>query len=154
MLTPTQVAKRANIHPNSVRNWSTRYAEFLSPSARGVEGPRLYMEDDVETMCVIAALTKSGMSSANIIDHLRERGDDIVVDLPTSETTPTLHNPPQTAQAGQDVALALHAVQSSLQAQIDALRADMRVQREDRVTWFLLGFALCVVVVAVVLWLR
>jgi DNA-binding transcriptional MerR regulator len=149
LYTPAQVAQRAGIHPNTARNWSRDYAAFLTPAARGEAGPRLYSDEDLSLLCAIAALRKSGVPANEIPTHL-QRPSAIVDVEPTIEPTTTLQAPQKPA----DVTLALQAVQSSLQAQIDALRADMRAQREDKLTWFILGFAMAVVLVAVVLWLR
>jgi DNA-binding transcriptional MerR regulator len=143
LYTPAQVAQRANIHPNTVRNWSHDYAAFLSPSARGEHGPRLFDEADLSILCAVAALRKSGVAANEVSSHLQRQ--DTLVDV--DATTP-LQYPPQTAQTPLETHLALQAIQSSLQAQIDALRADFRAQREDKFSWFIIGFAM-----AIVLWL-
>lgn len=149
MYTPAQAATRANVHGNTIRNWSREYAAFLSPSARGEHGPRLYDDADPSVLCAIAALRKSGVPANEIPSHLQRQ--EAIVEV---EPTTALQKPPQAAQTAPDVQLALQAIQAGLQAQIDSLRADFRAQREDKFSWFIIGFAMAIVLVAVVLWLR
>jgi DNA-binding transcriptional MerR regulator len=153
MLTPTQVAKIANVHPNSIRNWSTRFGEFLSPDARGEKGNRLYMERDIEVLCMVAALNKSGVPLDEIAGRLRDGDVPPVVDV----ATPNLQHPPQTTQTGLEATFALQAILSSHSARLDALERSAAVKDEQRkerrdvaLTWFLVGVFVTVVIVALV----
>lgn len=128
MLTPAQVAKLANAHPNSVRKWSADYAEFLSPAASGEHGPRLYTEQDVETIRTIAALRNSNVPPAEVAQRLRNQDVPPVIEVePTQPYTPPLHEPTQTPhepttalQGYMDTSTALHAVTTALQAHSEA----------------------------------
>lgn len=155
MISPSQLAKMTNIHPNSVRNWSREFGEFFTPEARGDVGKRSYMEADVEAMRVIAALKKSGASNEEIRQRLRDHDAPSVVDVPPSPPTLNLHEPTPNSGASHEVTLALHAIQSNLQAQIDALRADVETRDQKRVniwaTAFILGVFCTLVIVALVL---
>ncbi len=132
MLTPTQVAKLANINPNSVRNYSSTYAEFLSPDARGENGPRIYSAADVEIICTIAALRNSGVPPAEVIERIRNQDVPPIVDA--EPATPSLQEPPRSLQTTQEPSTALQAIQSSIQARLDAVerRHEADVARLER----------------------
>lgn len=131
MYTPAQIARRANVHPNSIRNWSRDYAAFLSPGAQGAAGPRLYDEADLSVLCAVAALRKSGVAAADVPAHLRTIP---VVD--TIQTTTSIA--PSASQEGQGAQLAPQAVYNSLQAQIDAIARRVE-SHEQRAYWWTLG---------------
>lgn len=158
MLKPGQVAKRANITPQTVRNWSAEYADFLSPQARGEDGPRLFSDADVDTICTIAALRKSGVPPAEVSERLADRDDvAVVVDVePTAnEEQSEAKNEIQMQNAGQIVTLEAFATlkqQAELALRI-AERAERITQHQtDRlVTGIVLGVTLTLVVVALVL---
>ena len=142
--TPIQVARRANVAVQSIRNWSRDYAEFLSPGARGEAGPRLYSDEDVSVLCAVAALRKSGVARAEVVARLREDVPGVVDVEPTPQPT-------QATQTGQNEALALYAAQSSLQSRVEALERRMDGHADRLVTGIVLGVALTLVVVALVL---
>lgn len=123
MLTTQQVADRANIHPNTVRKYSGQYAALLSHHARGEDGARLFTDEDVDTLCAIAALRRTGMHATAIVEQLGEAAAPSVIDLAPTEAT-------QTAHAGHTDATQPLAVQSIQHAAYIALHA--RVARVER----------------------
>lgn len=146
-----QVARRANIHVNTVRKWSAAYAEFLSVQARGKAGPRLYSDEDVSVLCAVAALRNSGVSPDEVMRRLREDAPsvvDVTVERVVEEATP---QPTQATNAGPGEALALYAAQSSLQSRVEALERRMEGHADRLVTGIILGVALTLLVVALAL---
>lgn len=81
MQTPAQVAKRANITAQSVRNYSRDYADLLSPGASGEAGPRLYTDEDVRILCTIAALRKAGVPHEEIVARMEREDVPPIVDV-------------------------------------------------------------------------
>lgn len=131
MLTPAQVAQRANVTGQTIRNFSTQYGQFLSAAARGEAGPRLYDDEDVETLCTIAALRKSGVPSHEVMQRLRNHVAPPIVDvnpqysLNDPSTSPKV---PLNVTDAQGEALLLPAVISDLQTRLQALERDRVVQ--------------------------
>lgn len=146
MYTPAQVARRAGVHANSIRNWSRDYAAFLSPAARGANGPRLYSDEDLSVLCAIAALRKSGMSPGDIPNHLQT--------IPTIELQAPTQIAVQTPQDAPQDTYALQLVYSNLQSRVEALERRVEARAGGLVTGVIIGFALAILLVAVVLWLR
>lgn len=118
MLTVSQVAKRANVAPNTVRNHVREYPDLFSEAARGLQGNRLFGDDDVEALCSLVALKNSGMPLADAAERIRLQAAPSVIDVDAT----TLQAPATAQDAPQITALAL----SSVQSQIEALRADFR----------------------------
>lgn len=149
--TPIQVARRANVAVQSIRNWSNDYAEFLSPAARGEAGPRIYSDEDMSVLCAVAALRKSGVRRDEIMQRLREEVPGVVdvvlestvgpaVEDATLQATQSLQTEPQTA-------LALY----SLQSRVEALERHAERQVDRLVTGIILGAALTLLIVALAL---
>lgn len=154
MMTPAQVAKLANVSVNTVRNYGRDFADLLSPDARGEHGPRLYSDSDVETICTIAALRSSGVPPAAVAERIRNQDVPPVIDV---ASTPPLQDPPIEAQATQETAFGLQAIQSSLQARLEAVerRIEARAKQGEWYAWMngvTFGLALATVVF-VLLWL-
>lgn len=150
-LTPIQVARRANVAVQSVRNWSVTYGEFLSAQARGEAGPRLYDDEDVQVLCAVAALRKSGVSTGDVVERLRQDRHgvvDVVAETNVEDATPQAT---EGQKAGQNEALAYMVVQSSLQSRLEALERRMDSHTDRLITGLLLGVALTLLVVALVL---
>lgn len=139
MYTPAQIAQRANVHPNSIRNWSRDYADFLSAGARGDNGPRLFDDADLSILCAVAALRKSGVAAADVPAHLR------TISVVDSLQTPTQIAPPA-PQEGQGNAVGIQLVYSSLQSRMEAIERRM-VAREQRAYWWVLGTGIWIGVV-------
>lgn len=148
MYTPAQVAKRANVHPNTIRKWASEYAELLSSSASGEAGARLLTDEDVQVFCAIAVLRKSGMPRAEVIARIRDGIAPEVVDI-------TLHESPQEAlqvpQVIEDSQPATQLVYIALQSRVEALERRADRDASQLVTGIVIGAAITLVVVALVL---
>src|SRR5690606_2640200 len=122
MSTTAQVAKRANVSVQSIRNWSREYAELLTPAARGEAGPRVFADKDVEVLCAVAALRKSGVPRDEVMERLRSEDIPAVVDI---EPQLAPQSPPQMTTEGQntgaETVLVPHVVYINLQSRIEAL---------------------------------
>jgi DNA-binding transcriptional MerR regulator len=148
--TPSQVAKRANIHANSVRNYSRGYAEFLSTGARGEAGPRVYTDEDVDVLCAIAALRKSGVSPGEVGEHLRQRAIPSVIDV----TTEPLQGATTSLQAPVMVSPIQHDGYNALQGRVDSLERRIESQatiQRDRWMTFGMGVWIGMVTTGVIL---
>lgn len=160
MLTPAQVAKIANVHPNTVRKYSRDYAEFLSENARGDDGPRLYNEEDVEVIRAIAALRNSGMPPAEVTRRLRAKDVPPVVDAEPSESTQTLHESTRVLHTIEGQLSTLQVPNEGIQAVLSELvllrqeLANRPAQRGERVSYFVSGmiFGFFCLIVALALW--
>jgi DNA-binding transcriptional MerR regulator len=95
MPTPAEVARRANVSVQTIRNWSADYAVLLSPQARGKAGPRLFSDEDVDTLCTIATLRRTGMQPAEIITRIQADNTPPVVDVAPTTSPQTPYNEPQ-----------------------------------------------------------
>lgn len=117
MQTPAQVAQQANVTAQTIRNYSREFAELLSPSAHGKDGPRLYTDEDVETLCTIAALRKSGLRRDEVMERIRH------VDVPSVvDVEPEPQNDTQTSlQESLQSFLAPQTVQSSVTVRFEAI---------------------------------
>jgi DNA-binding transcriptional MerR regulator len=127
MLTVSQVARKAKVSPNTVRNHVRDFPDLFSEAARGLKGNRLFNDDDVEALCSLVALKDSGMPLAEAAMRLRSQEAPSVIDI---DATPLQHtaNAPQTPQMAPDALQAILLSHNSLQRQIDDLR---RAQRRD-----------------------
>jgi DNA-binding transcriptional MerR regulator len=132
MLTPIQVAKKANVSVNSVRNWSREYGELVSPAARGEDGVRLFNEADVEVICTIAALRKSGVPPSEIADRIRNQDAPSVVDVMPEPPTQSLQDPANSLQTGAESSLALQLVQSTLQSRLEGIERHLEAQAAEQ----------------------
>lgn len=57
MPTTSEIATACKVKPNTIRNWTREYAEFLSPDANPPKGsPRIYTIEDAETLLQIGIL--------------------------------------------------------------------------------------------------
>lgn len=137
MPTPAQVARKANVTPQTIRNYSTQYGEFLSPEARGENGPRVYNDADVEILCAIASLRNSGLSTDEVIERLRNQEVPPIVDVTPQ---PPLNEPQEALNAGQGELLAPQPVQFQMQrdevvySRLDAIDTVNEMIREQLVT--------------------
>jgi DNA-binding transcriptional MerR regulator len=153
MYTPKQVAERANVHSNSIRNWSDDYAEFLSPEARGETGARLYTDEDVDTLCTVAALRRTGLKQSQVADRLRAAAVPPVVDVATSQPPETLQTAYNSLQAPLAVTSIQHAPYNALQRQVDTLERRVETLVRAAVLWgVLLGAIAALVLGGFALW--
>jgi DNA-binding transcriptional MerR regulator len=143
MLTTAQVAKRANIAHNTVRNYAKEYSELVSPDARGENGERRFSDEDAETICTIAALRKSGVPPSEVVERIRNQEVPPVVDVDVTLPQNTLQEPSEIPQNAPEASYALQVVSNTLQARLEAIErqiADQRVQQHDRWTIICLSF--------------
>lgn len=152
MQTPSQVAKQAHVTAQTIRNWSVDFGALLSPSARGEAGPRLYSDKDVEILCAIAALRKSGVPPGEIVARLEAAESPPVIDaVPSNEVQ-------EVSKAGQDEALPPQMVLPMLLSRFEGIerRLDSQERRIESsnsqfVTGVIVGMGIAVVIVAIVL---
>lgn len=149
MFTPSQVAKKANVSGQTIRNYSSEYAELLSPTASVENGPRLYTDEDVQTLCAIAELRRARIPPNEIVDRLQS-GIPTIVDV---ESNDPIKEPQEPLKAGQEALLIPQMVLSSLQArfeghdrlfealqrQLDNQVAQQKAEQRDR--WTLIGLS-------------
>ena len=93
-----EVAKRINVHSNTVRNWSSEYAAFLSADAVGAGSGsrRRFTEHDAVILATIADLRAKGYTPTQVTEALQSgRVVDVLPNLPT----------PEEEEARRDVAL-------------------------------------------------
>lgn len=154
MPTTSQAAARANIAPNTARNYVREFPDLFSEGARGLEGNRQFDEEDVQTLCSLAALKASGMTLNEAADRLRSQSTPPLIDVAATEASPSL-------QEGQEATYALQVIQSSVQPQLEALRleiADVRARQSTGVnlliTGIVIGAAITLIVVALALGMR
>lgn len=124
MYTASQVAQKVNITSQSVRNYSSTYAEFLSPGARGEDGTRLYSDEDVQVLSTVAGLRKTGVSHAEIIERLRHQQAPSVIE---GVATP-LNEVDETPKQPLNEALATIDVQSSILERFEAIERRLDTQ--------------------------
>ena len=73
------ISALAGVKPETIRSWERRYS-ILTP-ARDGGGRRVYSDDDVDRLCLIAELVRSG----HAISRLAELGDDELRALKTQD---------------------------------------------------------------------
>lgn len=122
MLTVTQLARQANVAPNTVRNYTKACPDLFSEVARGVQGDRRFDSDDVATFCTLVQLRASGMTLAEAADRLRRDEAPPLIDGAAS----ALHHAANAQDAPQAFAASLVAY-NDLQRQIESLRRAQRV---------------------------
>jgi DNA-binding transcriptional MerR regulator len=147
MYKPSQVAKMVNIHPNSVRNYSREYGEFLSAGARGENGDRVYTDEDVDVLRTIAALRKSGVPPSEVGERVRQRDVSPVIDVTPQEGLQALQPPSIVPSIQLDSYNALHARMDSLERRLDTQVA----AQHDRWMTFSMGLWIGMVTTGVIL---
>lgn len=78
------LARRFNVHANTVRDWSDRYSDLLSPRATAAK--RTYTLDDALVLSTVASMRDVGLTFEAIRDAL-DNGQrvDAIPDAPTPE---------------------------------------------------------------------
>lgn len=132
MQTPAQVARKANVTAQSIRNYSRDYADLLSPAARGDDGPRLYTDKDVDTLCTIAALRKSGVPPHEVAGRVRNGDAPPIVDVVANAP---LNDPQEALKAGQEASFAIQIVQSTLNARFEAIERRFEARERGALWW-------------------
>jgi DNA-binding transcriptional MerR regulator len=134
MKTPTQVAKQANVTAQTIRNYSTDYGALLSPSARGDAGPRLYSDEDVQILCTIAALRKSGIPPAEIAERIHNETAPSVIDL----TPNAVSNAPQNGlKEGRSDVVSPQMVLSTINGRFEAIERRIEARERQAHLWTL-----------------
>ena len=165
--TPAQAAQLLSVHPNTVRQWCSQFADVLSESATA--RPRLLRESDIAVLQIAAQLRSEGISVADVLLRLQQLP---VADRqsPTIDATAT-HVDATTAPTNDAVMLPatdIGAILTDLAVMVDGrvtqvderLRSvDERLSRVEsqRSMWFgvaigvALGVALGVIIAAILL---
>jgi DNA-binding transcriptional MerR regulator len=156
MQTPIQVAKKANVSVQSVRNWTRDYADLLSPEARGEMGARLFNDADVEVICTIASLRRSGVPPGEVAERIQNQDVPPVVDVASEAPQSPPQQPTETPQTAPDAQIALYAAHTTLQSRVegierrlDAQAAESRSRQHLAITMVVLGVLLGWVIVMV-----
>ena len=114
--TTKQAASKLQKSPNTLRNWSEQYGQFLSDSARpGHQPERLFAELDITKLTYVKRLRTEGMKEPQIIERMKETTfNDIEVLEPATEALQTATNDGSALDASK---LQANSVQSSVAAQ-------------------------------------
>lgn len=133
MQTPTQVAKKANVSAQSIRNYSTEYADLLSKTASRTHGPRLYTDEDVQVLCTIAYLRRAGVPRDEIAERIHNEEVPPLIEVSANAPSPLRAGTPSTEpqqplKTASNEALVVHVALSTMQRQIDALQRQQRSQ--------------------------
>lgn len=115
MQTPTQVAKKANVSAQSIRNYSTEYADLLSETASRTHGPRLYTDEDVQVLCTIAYLRRAGVPRDEIAERIRNEEVPPLIEVSANALSTEPQQPLKTAS---NEALVVHMALSAMQRQM------------------------------------
>ena len=111
-----QAASKLQKSPNTLRNWSEQYGQFLSDSARpGHQPERLFTELDITKLRYVSLLRTEGMKEQQIIERMRETTfKDVEVLEPATEALQMATNDSSALDARK---LQANSVQSSVAAQ-------------------------------------
>jgi len=82
-----QVAQAVGVTPQTVRSWSARFSDWLSPEASTPGQTRYFSDDDLITLKAVAHYRSLNLSYADIADRLRE-GDHLTLSLEEEEPPP------------------------------------------------------------------
>ena len=121
-LTPAQVARRLGVHVNTVRSWTSEYADVLSDGAKS--RPRLLSPSDVATLQLVQTLRAEGLSPSDVLQRLRETP-------PADRTAPFVDGAPTPTEAATETPTTslAHPLPSDLAA-LAALLRDMPTQED------------------------
>lgn len=153
MYTTHQVAQRANIADNTVRHYVRDFPDLVSPAARGENGARLFSEEDLQTICSLAALKRSGMPLSEAAERIRNQEVPPVVDVNVRDT---LQPPANALQVAEDNATSLQLAFNALQAYREADKAQIAaLQRQvrDQLWTHGVAFYFGMVTMGVIFWL-
>lgn len=70
MLKTGDIARRINVHENTVRNWTDEYRAYMSPGALGAK--RKFSEADLRILATVADMREKGITPADIAAALGE----------------------------------------------------------------------------------
>lgn len=146
MMTVSQVARKARVAPNTVRNHVRDFPDLFSEAARGLKGNRLFSESDVEALCSLVALKDSGMPLAEAAERLHVQEASPIIDV---AATP-LQNP-SSPQQGQGAVLSVQVVYSSLQSRMETIERRIEARERQAYLWTLgMGVWIGMVVMAAI----
>lgn len=117
----TELARTYNVKPNTIRNWSSEFAPFLSPAANPPKGERRrFTDSDAAVIDLIAGMREDDYPYESIRAHLAagERG----------QWPPHGH---ETAQDGPESTHGRTLVQSPIEATLMRLQAENDVLRRE-----------------------
>lgn len=111
----TEVARIVDVSPQTIRLWSDRYAEFLSPSAKPERGEiRDFTEDDVRVLLTIKRESDRRLTFEELVEILKS-GDRV-------------EEIPDPVEVEEDVPVSEHAMAL---AKITALQRELNTIREQ-----------------------
>ncbi len=130
----SEAAKRLAVSPATVRNYSRRFAEYLSDSA--ARTPRQFTEQDLSIMAVARDSLAEGNTYDDVAESLALVDMDRLQPLPEPEPEPT--TPSQTAlglsDQFQDIIQALvgqwQAIAEERRLEVERLRAELAEARK------------------------
>lgn len=114
MLTVSQVARIANVAPNTVRNYAREFPDLFSEAARGLQGNRLFDDDDVAAFCTLVQLRASGLALSEAAERLRSNAAPHVIEGQITR----LQEAASDVQVGNDLERRLHALERQKQASV------------------------------------
>lgn len=149
MLTVSQVARIANVAPNTVRNYARQFPDLFTEAARGLQGDRRFDDEDVATLCTLVQLRASGMTLAEAAHRIRGDATPAIIDVPAS-TLQDAASPTDAPEAPQTALVAL----STMQARLDALERQQTTLLRAAALWgALLGAIVALAAGSFVLWI-
>lgn len=132
MYTPAQVAKRANSHPNTIRGYADKYGELLSADPRNQGEARLFTDKDVEILCNIASLRKSGVSPDEVASRIRASETPPVIDVIPTPIHESIQEPTRGLQQADMGMWGIQVAYNGLQSEVAALRGDVAALQRRR----------------------
>lgn len=150
MYTTHQVAQRAHVSDNTIRHYVRDYPDLVSPAARGENGARLFVEEDLQALCTLAALKRSGMPLPEAAERVRNQDVPPVIDV---EAQPSLQESATSLQAPFAETLTLQQVYITLQRDHAALQRRHEAHLRRQLWTHGVAFYLGVVTMGVVFWL-
>lgn len=117
MPTVSEVARRANTAPNTVRNYARAHPDLFSEGANRLQGNRIFTDEDVATFCSLVQLRASGLTLAEAADRLRRDDAPAIIDVAASTVQEAAN-----AQDAPEAHEAPLAAYNDLQRQIESLR--------------------------------
>lgn len=153
------MAEIAGVSEQTVRNYTRRYGELLSPQARGETGARLFSDQDVQIFCSIASLSRENIPPNEILGRIKQ--GDVFVELANHTTPQQATQSPQSAAAANTAMLAAarDALDASnaillIQSQMVEIKATQAVLLRAAALWgALLGSIVTLAAIAVVVWI-
>ena len=163
-----EIARRLDVVPNTIRNWSKRYAPYLSPGANPAGGgERAYSLRDLNVLTFIHAAVHEGVNHDELTLQLKARtfsSDDVDIIIGLQEVMPeSSQNATESHSDDFPLMVALSSIekrQDTTDKRIDDMQQTiilLQRNQADRVnaivTGMVIGGAIVLIVVAWVLWL-